>query len=218
LGQARRAGRATVCLSQTRQYSVALAAYGNDFKDRCFLYDTDNIYILALREYHQNIEALRYCPDAKTKSDPSSGNTMGTARLGWLLDSQDGSYTFNGYLYSPFRGDPMPSFAPRDRYPDAWWRTLSKFDFPSMVPTFADGIWVDAWPSPLDTVPSNLETGWRNPGAEFPYHTGRYCIKRHGRAINMSYADGHSSIVPINMLWDQQWSKTYRRTGPRAGL
>ena len=218
LSKSRRAARQTVCLSQQRQLTAALLLYGNDFKDRCFQYNTDNIYIQALSEYHQNIEGIRYCPDARIKQDRTGGGSMGTARIGWYLNDQDGSYTFNGFLYAPYRGDPMPTFCAREPYPRAWWQTLSKFDFPHMVPTFGDGIWVDAWPVPLDTVPTNLETGWRNPGAEFPYHMGRFCIARHMRAINLAYADGHATVVPLRSLWNQQWSRTFRRIAERPGL
>ncbi|MBS0196958.1 MAG: prepilin-type N-terminal cleavage/methylation domain-containing protein [Planctomycetes bacterium] len=218
LAKSRAAGRLVVCASQTRQLTSALLLYGDDYKDKCFPYDTYNIYFQALNQYHGNIETLRYCPVAKTRQERTGGGSMGTAKLGWYLGDQDGSYGFNGFLYSPYPGDPMSIFCNREPYPKAWWQTLTKFDLPERVPAFADAIWVDGWPTPFDTVPRDLATGWSNPGGEAPYHMGRFCIARHERSINVGFMDGHAGMISLRYLWDLQWSRTYRRTGPNARL
>ena len=34
---------------------------------------------------------------------------------------------------------------------------------------------------------------------------GRICIARHGRAINVAFADGHAAAVPLRQLWTLYW-------------
>lgn len=215
LGQARERGKRTVCLSQLRELTTALRQYADEYKDRCFPYNPDNIYLQALRPYHLNIEALRFCPNAKRVFAPS-GNVKGTAEEGWRLGQQTGSYGLNGYLYVPYHNDPMRSFTPA-RYPDSWFAALSSAERTSDVPTFGDCNWVDGFPTPDDTVPADLTTGWRVSG-EFPYHMGRFAIARHDRNINMIYLDGHGALLALRRLWNLRWSRTFELRGERSDL
>ena len=215
MAQARERGKRTVCLSQLRELTNALRQYADEYKDRCFPYNPDNIYLQALRPYHLNIESLRFCPNARQVYAPT-GTVKGTANEGWRLGQQTGSYGLNGYLYVPFRNDPMRSFTPA-RYPDSWFAALSSAVQPSTVPTFGDCNWVDAFPTPDDSVPADLTTGWRV-AAEFPYHMGRFSLLRHDRNVNMLFLDGHGTLVALRRLWNLRWSRTYELRGERDDL
>lgn len=215
LARARERGKRTVCLSQLRELTTALRQYADEYKDRCFPYNPDNIYLQALRPYHLNIEALRFCPDAKTIFSPS-GNVKGTATDGWRLGQQTGSYGLNGYLYVPYRGDPMHSFTPAP-YPGSWWKSIGTAEGSDRIPTLADCNWVDSFPTPDDTVPPDLSTGWRVAG-EWPYHMGRHVIARHDRNANMVFLDGHGVLLPLRKLWSLRWSRSFEPRGDRPEL
>jgi prepilin-type processing-associated H-X9-DG protein len=74
---------------------------------------------------------------------------------------------------------------------------------------------VDAWPRVTDKVPTNLHVGlFKTPGEMM----GRFMIRRHGRAINVAFADGHASKVPLEELWDLHWSPNYVPPKPRPKL
>ena len=74
-------------------------------------------------------------------------------------------------------------------------------------PLFADSIWVDASPSDTDAVPTNLETGDQTLNASD--QMGRFCIDRHLGAINVSFTDGSARTVPLQDLWNLNWSGNF---------
>ena len=41
----------------------------------------------------------------------------------------------------------------------------------------------------------------------------RFCLDRHGRAINMAFVDGHVDAVPLSDLWQLKWHRTFEVTG-----
>jgi prepilin-type processing-associated H-X9-DG protein len=38
---------------------------------------------------------------------------------------------------------------------------------------------------------------------------GRFCIARHGMAINVAYLDGHAQPVELPDLWRLKWHKAW---------
>ncbi|MBI5863571.1 MAG: prepilin-type N-terminal cleavage/methylation domain-containing protein [Planctomycetes bacterium] len=216
MSAARERGKRAVCSSQVRQLTIALRQYGDDFKDRCFPYDPNHIYLKALQPYHLNITDLRFCPNAKTQYPGAGAYIFGSADQGWRFQLQTGSYTMNGFLYTPYRGDPQPNFTPAP-YTRSWWLTISSVPNASEVPAFADGNWVDGWPTHTDTIPTDLAIGWRGNG-EYPYHMGRFCIARHDRNVNIAFMDGHAALIPLRKLWALQWSRTFEKQADRPEL
>jgi len=213
LAHSRNAGRAAVCASQLRQFALTLPMYATDYRDRFFEYDWNHIYLDALRDYHENIATLRFCPVARRPRTPPG---VGSAAESWVIGRgqgrSDGSYGFNGYLYATVPNDVQATFVePRTLFPAAWWEQLSRIDFTDRVPAFADAIWIDGWPTDQDTVPPDLSRGWDDLSRDFPRHMGRFCVTRHGRAINAAFIDGHASIAPLRKLWDLQWSRVFAR-------
>ena len=102
-----------------------------------------------------------------------------------------GSYCLNAWIQPPTSGA-SPSY----------FTTLEdgKTD---QQPTVMDGGWVDTWVSSTDVPPANVMAGGNANGIQ------RICIARHGRAINVSYMDGHVELVKLERLWYQKWNPLY---------
>jgi prepilin-type N-terminal cleavage/methylation domain-containing protein/prepilin-type processing-associated H-X9-DG protein len=99
---------------------------------------------------------------------------------------------------------------------------------PSQTPLIADSVTWEVWPQAFDPVPGNL----RNPN---PSGISALAIPRHGStpvnistnhpasqrlpgAINVSFYDGHTELVPLEKLWQFYWNKDYQPPASRPGL
>ena len=74
-------------------------------------------------------------------------------------------------------------------------------------PLFADAIWVDAAPQPLDPVPTNLNIG--NSTLSNSDEMGIFCVNRHLNEVNVVYTDGSAHTVPLAKLWQLRWSPNF---------
>ncbi len=132
------------------------------------------------------------------------------------------SYCINGWFYSD--GDSYGN-----QMPDKQFGKASGIQKPVLTPVFADGIWIDTWPSEQNVLPTpaNLYTGdggGENGSPSGGGGIGRYMINRHGGIapstatrsttvvpnrffpgkINLGCMDGH---VEIMLLW--RWNTYY---------
>jgi prepilin-type processing-associated H-X9-DG protein/prepilin-type N-terminal cleavage/methylation domain-containing protein len=94
----------------------------------------------------------------------------------------------------------------------------------AQVPLIGDCNWHEAWPYNMpvtlsngtttydyDDPPTNLLRGAQystNIGVTGPNfgQMGRFCIARHGRAINIVFLDGHAERVRLPDLWGLKWN------------
>ena len=74
------------------------------------------------------------------------------------------------------------------------------------APLFADSVWYGGWPKDTDPPPANL----RNPPAVENNNMWRFCIARHGRAINVVFLDGHGDRVDLEGLWRLKWHNHFQ--------
>ena len=92
-----------------------------------------------------------------------------------------------------------------------------KISRPSETPMFTDANWRHFWASPTDRPPRAPTYNLENNG---PVSTSavtdpntlihplqRAVMDRHGKAINVSFADGHAETVKLRSLWTLRWSK-----------
>ena len=96
----------------------------------------------------------------------------GTANETWIWITNgtagyQGSYSFNGWLYS---GDYGVTAAAKNQF-----RNEADIVTPTLTPAFGDAMWLDAWPLATDKPARNLYEGDGVAGG-----IGRYCIARHG--------------------------------------
>jgi prepilin-type processing-associated H-X9-DG protein len=82
----------------------------------------------------------------------------------------------------------------------------------SEVPAFFDCVLYDAQPgnysATLPAPPPNDLRGELGPGA--PQHW-RFLLARHGRAINVGFADGSAKRVPLEETYMMRWSANWER-------
>jgi prepilin-type N-terminal cleavage/methylation domain-containing protein/prepilin-type processing-associated H-X9-DG protein len=244
LQKARRAANSAKCLSNVRQLGVAFVMYTNLHKRSIPYYPNPGtgsvildeelaLWIGQLRRVFTKVDNARLCPEAATPVDTiTPTNRTGTAFACWgpasgqvFIRNQTGSYGFNGWLYyynttggrgSPVEAGPLTpgGVAPAGVYSNErdWYRCpIVKQS--ADVPVFADCIWVDAWPTPHDSAPANLTAGTYGGAGGM---MGRFAIARHGRAVNVSFADGHAATTPLEELWKLRWSASWNKRFPAA--
>jgi prepilin-type processing-associated H-X9-DG protein/prepilin-type N-terminal cleavage/methylation domain-containing protein len=223
VGKARAAARSTACLSNVRQLGIAWQLYTAENKGRLldYVWNTPKTPDVAWDGYWLGV-ADRYevrgdsllCPAATEPSKQKQG--YGNRSLAWNGEQGSngspirlnpttfrvGSYGFNRYLTTQ---DPQVT-------------RITSLSSLTEVPVFFDCAWVDAQPIeqdpsfPVDSPPDlsgNITAG-------SPDHW-RFLLTRHGRGINVVFADGSARWVPLEetylMKWNSYW-QGYRLTLP----
>lgn len=211
--------RSAQCAGNLRQLAMAQALYARDC-GRSFPYTADqNLWLGMLISYQGKVEESRVCPEANqpsTRSVYSSQYTYGSGDSMWKWASQrtnyQGSYAFNGWLYS---GDYLVSGLPNN---PAWkYPRESSVAQPVKTPLFGDAMWVDGWPQEIEGPARDLYNGNANTSM------GRWTIARHmisspmhaptgissssslPGGINLAFMDGHASQVSLSNLWSFNW-------------
>ncbi len=208
LGKARAIGRRAKCLANVRSMGHAAKMLMED-KQALPPQDLKYGWLPWLEPYGTTVK-MRQCPEAV-----GSPNTPGSASEPWVTRGTSqyvGAYTYNAYLYLLLADEDAnqtdaddAGLVFSDAAPDAYrWPVR---DDSGVIPVFLDGIWVDAAPRPGDSVPMNLETGFYSEGST--EQMGRVCIRRHGKAVNVSFMDGHAETVSLNKLWTLAWNTNW---------
>lgn len=214
-----RRGRAATCRSNLRQ--LYLGMIGDMHTRGSFTFREYQVGRLWMDDVSRDLsdegkrDPVRFCPEAL---EPSPGGAV-DYRHAWTWNSATlnyGSYGLNGWIYGPAdttgaHGGAGLYFG-NQNWPAGFWATLGEAG--ARAPLFADCSWVDGWPFHDDAVPQNLYASMLT-GQKGTYMS-RFCVARHDTGklgINVAYGDGHAAFVPLDMLWDLQWSKTFVRQG-----
>ena len=224
LGKAKQQAKTTVCLSNLKQMAMGLALYVQDSDDTLIpLAYNENYWFLQLAPYMGDKD-FRFNPGMDTSgvmqigmcpaSKPATGG-RGTATKNWSFGSPayEGSYAMNGWIMEDKEHFVTPPFGSTN-WGSVGAGTVAEFyknkyaSLNSEVPIICDSLWVDSWPLNTDNVPNDL-LGAGYPG--FPHQVGtfmgRVCIDRHGKAINMAFADSHTEKLPLEDLWKLKWHR-----------
>lgn len=233
LSKARTSANAMICTTNLRQLQLALTAYGTDNDNKGMPYHNDTIYMSYLREYTNETDDIRDCPETNIIGrqgdviDPNAtSNVSGSRRGNWRMNGYPsssrkgaqinlfGSYGINGYFYdAPYYNSygTIKKWFETEGYSsvqEVWWDDLQPKDA-AYVPVFADCIWVDAWPVNRNSTSLNGSTFENGGGGIYRFQIGRHFEQ----SIGMVFADGHASIESLGLLQDWQWAKTYIRKG-----
>jgi prepilin-type N-terminal cleavage/methylation domain-containing protein/prepilin-type processing-associated H-X9-DG protein len=149
------------------------------------------------------------------------------------MTNRVGSYTINGWL-CPFAWADFAPWKGLYGHPDWAFMKEGQIAHPSQTPLFADGTtWFLCWPEETDFPASNLRTGltanWPPGGMNLltlPRHGSRPSAvptqqSQRGKlpgAINVSFYDGHASLVPLENLWQLEWHQGWQAPAKRPGL
>jgi len=236
----------TQCINNAKQLDIATLLYASDSGGYSFpgysatTGDADGGYwIGGLISYDARVEKVRICPSAGTTNRSESGGSAGACDTPWVdtgaTPSVEGSYGFNGWLYSgdaaglaEWRYDVPAAEATKYNY-----GRESSIQKPSLTPVIQDEVWVDQWPIETDTPNSNLYLAG---GTENPPKIERCVTPRHGwknpssaprsfsikqalpGGIDVALFDGHVQYTPLEQLWTYSWHLGWITPSPRPGL
>jgi prepilin-type processing-associated H-X9-DG protein len=217
ISNARRQAEKTNCLSNESQWVEAYTIYLSEYhqKGPTFLFTGNTSWFTDFRDAVHLVPDIYVCPT----THGAVAADYGTATQSWTLPLKDtsglpvyvtGSYGFNAWwlTWDPIgQGGDLYSGGPAEHH-----LTTSSADS-SLMPVWADAIWVDGWPRERDPAPPNLVTGDRDrqgPSlAPNENMMGRFTIARHGRAINVAFIDGHAETVPLDDLKRLKWHQGF---------
>jgi prepilin-type N-terminal cleavage/methylation domain-containing protein/prepilin-type processing-associated H-X9-DG protein len=200
------------CVSNLKQINLAAFNYRTDNAGQMVTF-SNVTWLATLSPSFANATNVALCPST-TYQTPGAveGKTevQGTAAQAWWYEAPEppndqASYIFNGWFYAADTlGDQQDASMVFIRD--------SSVSHPAGTFIFADGIWVDCWPTLADTPGNNFFTGNYNNGDGI----GRLMIDRHGSippsaaptsaakppgAINMAFFDGHVELMQLD-----QWT------------
>lgn len=230
LSRAKSKAKGIQCLSNLKQLAQANFMYVNDNSGTIPYRLGDNLWMKSLIGNYANVRKVRLCPVAPYSKQLPQGSA--TTAWVWPLDAAmdagtgepiwDGSYALNGWMYA---GD----WTVEDNRPATGnaFRKESSILYPTKTPVFCDGMWVDAWPQENQSPARNLLVG-----ASIGGPIAVITIARHGSgpiaeaanvppgarlpgAINLTFADGHGELVPLENLWQQYWHLNWQTPTPR---
>jgi len=231
LGRAKGKAKGLKCLNNVKQLGLSSAMYVNDHGATLPYVGFRDLWMRRLLDYYAEVDKIRVCPSAPEKENINQRRHSVSGSLdetwGWNGENRkryEGSYALNGWMYS---GDWPAGWGIRSSFA---FRKEGEIKRPALTPTLADSIWVDAWPDWRDRPARNLYTGddFSSPGM------ARVAIPRHGGvprnrkalsnwpskerlpgAVNITFADAHAELIPLEKLWSLQWHKEFRRRASR---
>jgi prepilin-type N-terminal cleavage/methylation domain-containing protein len=232
LSRAKARAQGIQCVSNLRQLGLAHFMYVNDHGHTIPYRLDDNLWMRSLMKLYAQVDKVRLCPTApySRRFPAGSANTAWV----WPLSNEvnpatgeprwSGSYALNGWMY---HGD----WTVQDRRPPTAnaFRKEGDIRSPSTTPVLADGSWVDAWPREADRPSRDLRLGVT---AETAGTIAVLTIARHGSglaglprnlppgqrlpgAIQLSFADGHAGLVPLEQLWTLTWHREWQEPATR---
>jgi hypothetical protein len=180
--------------------------------------------------YRDGIMKIATCPSTKYPDDVNVQTDwiwLGSAKTVWRWQFTDGSYGLNCWLLPKFPSQNSDEYVGvQDLAEMIYGRPLNYQNgphakkvfknystVPSDVPLGGDSNWVGSWvgmdsgseyPNPqADPVPDPDVSNWGL--------MDRFCINRHGMAINLAFVGGNVERVDLSDLWGLKWHKTYVR-------
>jgi len=237
LSRARESGRRAKCMVNERQLATAAILYVSD-SNSLVLRDNATQWVTPLNNY-VNTEKVRLCPE--TLTDPllptvaitgiPGLSNVGNAYTPWIERTSitakpvSGSYAFNFNLYKSFSVGPLGTGDEDSNLTDAddTGMTFGTIDPPlffrlpitekiTNIPVFADGVWMETFPSPKDTPPIDMIAGFFNPQGF--NEMGRIVTRRHRNMSNVSFYDGHAETMPLPKLWTLDWNREWHSPNP----
>ena len=245
LGNARKSARTIQCLSNVRGTGSAMIGFIADNKNEFMRYDNGTFPKFWMGELLPYIDGYTQgagqgqtiyvdtyqCPEVV--GDRGLMNSLPAHQLSsksspyYYIDGNirtTSGYSYNGYLYSTLgnQGNTGGSNWAPPLYKNspyglnkAWPNLLDNVIDTTETPFFADGAWIDGWPTEndnppaaFDDIPNYFENGtnlWNNHST----HMWRFLSNRHGTNTQVTYLDGHAETIELRDLWAQKWNPVY---------
>jgi prepilin-type N-terminal cleavage/methylation domain-containing protein/prepilin-type processing-associated H-X9-DG protein len=220
LSSAKQKAHGIKCISNLKQVTLAYFTYQQDYGSGVAYNTVSTLWMKTLIDYQAQVAAVRLCPIATDRGTLTAVQQQGNAAApwNWYISGDPtltfGSYAINAWLYSQSVYNP-PSTPP---YDTMYYARDTSIAQPGLTPVFMDTIWPDTWPQRTDVPATDLFNGGGPTAGPF----GRICVARHpllrvnvttGQrlpgAINMSYADGHATRLPLQKIKTVLWHVGY---------
>ncbi len=199
LGKARKMTRASMCMSNLKQWGSFFAMYTDDFNGKYMGgRNTGNDWWSALESYYKDRKLL-FCPTAtKAPTNPTEPGNYGTWGK-WFPDGFSGSYCLNEWVCNPeYKGGQKAMYGDDKKY----WRSTN-VKGQSTIPLLADGWWDQAWAEAFDNIPPY--PGWWDTGTGDDM--AHFFVMRHGPYINMLFMDYTVRKVNLKDVWGLNWNR-----------
>jgi prepilin-type N-terminal cleavage/methylation domain-containing protein len=201
LAKARKMTRATMCMSNEKQWGSFFSMYTDDFGGKFM--GGRNIpgqnWWQVLEPYYKD-RALLCCPMANNPSKQSKdghGN-YGTWGPSWFYGYY-GSYGINEWICNPeFKEGQMAMYGDNAKY----WRSTN-VKGQANIPFLADSWWDQAWAEAFDNIPPYA--GWWDTGTGDDM--AHFLVMRHDGFVNMLYMDYTVRKVHLRKLWFHKWNR-----------
>ncbi|HBG28624.1 MAG: hypothetical protein A2Y10_00015 [Planctomycetes bacterium GWF2_41_51] len=141
-----------------------------------------------------------FCPTTKKAKDQWDNQDMfrkrGTATTPWSFYGSQGSYGVSTWVTSD-------NIEIQNMYPDYTYKKFSETK--SNTPLFGDCSSLSSLPLDKDAAPRDVIA----PPDTSINLMWRFAIDRHGRAINVVFADSHAGKIQLQKLWSLKWHKKF---------
>ena len=234
LQTAREQARASICLSNVKQWGMITRYYCDDNKDRLYqsvggadLNFRDAYWLHASLPYYRD-KSIRKCPSVRPDPDNlkegSSENLddygltkehwgpLGSSvRNDWWDDFAEGSYGINEWCAAPPAPGNNTSYNTSTTY---WWAPKNlawKKSSPQsadQIPLFLDCIYVGGFPEDGNLPPMKPD---QFDGFNGWYYNAMkiFCIDRHRGGINGVFLDASARKIGLKELWSLKWHPEY---------
>jgi prepilin-type processing-associated H-X9-DG protein len=225
IGKARSAANATRCLSNLRQMGTGWGIYtsasrghlmGHSWRFPAVPDLAWHIYWPGLLEQYGVRGDVLVCPTASDVVPDAATDGYGTAALSW-----SGRHTSNGNAIRLSAGTYRDGSYGMNRYltagngfgEDGLATKISGVRYTSEVPLFMDCAWLDTTPvNGSETSPAAPPPNLRGDHitSTTPEHWN-FLLARHGRAINVCFADGSVRRVALDETYKMRWNSRWVR-------
>lgn len=216
LNRARKQARGTVCLANLTQWGLITQMYTDENNGGYWIdygHNSRGVWMPVLREYYGDIGQFRICPIASKPSEIGYGNT--TEHWGPFMQAHGfrekdyGSYGINHWINDLAQESEIPG-GWRGR-PECQWRKVPGRNLAN-VPIIGDCAWYGGNPDESGDggqVPDIRDWNRVHP-MRWSYDMARFCMDRHNRGINMTFADGSTRKVELPDLWTLKWHRKFQ--------
>ena len=213
LGRAREKAKSTKCLTSERGIAQAFNVYMSEYQKPLPYYFGGSYWTGILAQYGAS-EKVRQCPDAQGPNPSTSGSAQGSASLPWAnfgAGSDTGAYGMNGWLLAGGDTTDLMNNAINNNAgsPQGNFWAYPYVRMVSQIPMVGDACWPNGWPLADNQPPATVQDLANGVGSVNGQMMRRWCISRHGKTINMAFADAHGENVTLKNLWTLYWHSTW---------